>query len=262
MRNLLLIAFLTFASNLFAQGTWGPDKSFNEVSDFYLELIGGYALSEMQYSDPAFELFDKENLMKPTMGLALRYHLNKMLSLGMSANYQSLGLTLVSDDSYSLKANYISVGLPVTFDCCVRKKKRLLPNLFVYASPYIAYNLNNELGVNDVFSPMSDDDMAKLDYGAEAGLGVRIPTFSMDGKSYLNIKASFFQGLANTLPASIPVYSDQPVASMFLTSNGNRLNQGIRLTITYELSLEKRKMTTFTAGGDGKRTYKKYVNVK
>lgn len=262
MKISFILSFILLAINLPAQKTWGPDKSFKEVSDFYLELIGGASVSTYKTSNSDFNALESDYLVKPTYGLGARYHLNNLLSIGANATYRSHGMMLVSDLQPGFQANYINISVPFTFDCCVKKIKQLAPNVFFFAAPYAGYFLNGEVSTSTDKVALTANDVSTWDYGAEAGIGVRIPTFSMDGKSYLNISASFIQGFANTLPDDASINTTDPTVSQFIPEGSYRWNQGLRLTISYELSLEKRKMTTFTAGGDGKRTYKRYINVR
>ena len=131
-----------------------------------------------------------------------------------------------------------------------------------FSGPYVGYNVSGSMASGNNTIELSKDELSEIDYGAELGIGFRIPTFSMDGRSNLNIKASYFRGFANSFPADLSKYSAEEMSSYYLSSQGSRVNQGFKLTLSYDLSMEKKKVTTFTAGGDGKRTYKRFVNIK
>ncbi|MDA3930177.1 MAG: hypothetical protein PF541_14605, partial [Prolixibacteraceae bacterium] len=169
----------------------------------------------------------------------------------------------IPESKYRLNLKNLNLFIPIEFDYNVFKlKSKGRPMLVVFAGPYVANNIGGEIIRLENKVPITINEVAKWDYGIEGGLGFRIPTFSADGGGNLSLKASYYLGLKNTLPKSISGYNDLEMNQYMLTTTGKRMNRGIRISIGYEFSLEKKKRTTFTAGGDGKRTYKRYVIIK
>lgn len=260
MRGLIcLITVLLLQITVAAQSPFGSSKQFFQKKLYYAELNGGGILSSMDYKKNQYDSYQSNPFLNKTFGLGLRVQFSNNLSFSTQLTYRTLGASFPKYDSMILKANSLNLFVPFEYDYFFKPvPNRVLPNAMFFAGPYIAYNIGGHIVSDRIKQELTSDEMLDYDYGLEAGFGLRVPTFSFTGKSFITVKASYFRGFANTLPASIR-HSDEQMNMLMLTDKGRRNNQGIRLTLSYELTLTKVEMTSFTAGGDGKKTYKRFV---
>jgi hypothetical protein len=104
-------------------------------------------------------------------------------------------------------------------------------------------------------------DITTINWGGEGGLGIRISTFSLESRSNINLRLSYLQGFNDTYSAFEKNRQDQSTTQKLYLDGGKRFNNVIKLTIGIEIPFKNRKLVSFTAGGDGKKTYKKVVVV-
>lgn len=257
---ILVVVTLFIVQFTFSQSPFGASTPLFGKNLFYIDLNGGLLIPSMNFADTPFDQIESQRFFGQTFGLSFRIQFQQHFSFSTQFSYRELGSNFLDNRNYRIRANYLNLFTPLEYDLFFSSKpKSTAPNLMLFAGPYFAYNLGGSINsdlVNGV--ELSESEIAQLDYGLEGGVGVRIPTFSFSGKSHLTIKASYFRGLANTFPVEL-AYEAQKADDLMLSSNGIRVNQGIRLAISYEFSLAKKEMTTFTAGGDGKKTYKRYI---
>ena len=254
---LVLIIFLQIV--VIAQSPFGSSTQNFKKNLYYAELNGGGVMSSMAYDKNQYDVYNSDPFLNTTFGLGLRVQFDKHLSFSTQLSYRGQGASFSKYDNISIKTKNLNLFIPFEYDYFFKPiPKRVLPNAMFFAGPYIAYNIGGSIVSDRIKQDLTAGEMLDYDYGLEAGLGLRIPTFSFTGKSFLTIKASYFRGFANTLPASHE-HGDEQMEMLMLTNKGRRHNQGIRLTLSYELTLSKIEMTTFTAGGDGKKTYKRFV---
>lgn len=260
MRGLVcFITVLLLQITVAAQSPFGSSKQFFKKKLYYAELNGGGILSSMDYKKNQYDSYQSNPFLNKTFGLGLRVQFSNNLSFSSQLTYRTLGASFPKYDNMVLKANNLNLFVPFELDHFFEPvPNRVLPNAMFFAGPFVAYNIGGHIVSDKINQEMTSDEMLDYDYGLEAGLGLRIPTFSFTGKSFITVKASYFRGFANTLPSSIR-HSEDQMKMLMLTNKGRRNSQGIRLTLSYELTLTKVEMTSFTAGGDGKKTYKRFV---
>jgi len=254
----LLLLFVTISS--FSQRPFGPSDLPVSENMFYLELLGGGILPDMKFAGTPFDADLSEPALRRSGGIAFRFQPSKVFSYSALISYREQGIVIPKRNETSLNANYLNLFFPVEFDLNLRKvKKKAGPVLVLFAGPYAAYFLGGN--VKDLKSnfPLKNNDINQWDAGLEAGTGIRIPTFSLQSRSNLNLKASYYYGFINSFPPVFPDYNDGQLEQLLLSKTGNRVNSGYRFTLSYEISLNRQKIDTFTAGGDGKKTYKRFL---
>jgi hypothetical protein len=252
--QLMLLAFFLSAQSPFGASKVGFNKNL-----FYFDLNGGFSTPSLVFDNNQFAGLKSDRFFDQTFGMGLRIQFKPKMSFSTHLSYRELGGKFNDYHQFCLQANYLNLFSPLEYDIQLTAKPRShLPNIMLYAGPYFAYNLGGTINSEQIELLLTSNEMAQLDYGVEGGMGIRVPTYSFTGKSYITLKASFFRGLAN----NFPVGSTHELAQkeqLMIADAGSRFNQGLRLTVSYELSLNKKKMTTFTAGGDGKKTYKRIL---
>lgn len=261
MKRFILVALAFFIVQIsFSQSPFGASTPQFGRNLFYIDLTGGLVIPSMTFSDTPYDQIESEQFNGKTYGASFRIQFRKELSFSSQFSYRELGSNFLKNGNYRIRANYLNLFTPLEYDLFLTPKpKSYLPNLLFFVGPYFAYNIGGSIKTDLVnVVDLSVNEIAQLDYGLEGGVGFRIPTFSLTGKSHLNIKASYFRGLANTFPFEL-TYDTEKANNLMLSDQGIRANQGIRLAISYEFSLAKKEMTTFTAGGDGKKTYRKFI---
>lgn len=255
--TLLLLSVLA----LNAQQPFGPSNNGEPENLLYIELLGGAMWPTMIFTGTPFDREIPGRYIRQNNGIALRYNPNGLFSFSALLSYRELGVYFLDLDETEMKANYLNVFLPVEMEILLsRLRKKVGPSILLFTGPYVAYFLGGSIeDRQQEFKLTGGQEINRWDAGAEAGVGFRIPTFSIENRSNLNLKFSFYYGLINTFPPLVPNEPDDRLNSLLLSKTGTRFNQGFRLTLSYEIALRKHKIESFTAGGDGKKTYKRFV---
>lgn len=259
MKTPFVLLMLFVAINVFSQTPFGTSKEKLKENKFHIELIAGAITPSMQFKNTLFDDFEQKTVVDKMGGLALRINLNEILSFSTQVNYRSASISIPEFNEYHLQTHYINLFTPLELNCNIYKRKRKSGKcLFFYGGPYFAANLGGEMSSRDYSLTINADQIAPYDYGLEVGLGIRVPTYTFTSKSNISIKASYMYGLANTFPISSS-YSIEELSNYLISIDGKRNIQGFLLTLTYEISVEKKTISHFTAGGNGKKTYKKFI---
>jgi hypothetical protein len=263
MRNFVLLLLLFIWVTSLAEGPFGPSSQPFEKNLYFFELVGGGIIPSMNYSKQEFQSLKKDQNIQLNGGAAFRMQFSKALSVATEFTYRQQGLTILSRNNYELRVNYLNLFVPLEAEInAFGKKKKENTKLLVFAGPFAAYNLWGKQTAGDVQMDLTSAELGQYDYGAEAGLGVRIPTYSTNSKSFLTFKISYFRGFGNTYPKSFANYSSAEMDNFLLSDGGTRTNQGIRGIISIEIPLNFKANSTFTGGGQGSRTYKRFVNIR
>lgn len=259
MKQLLFILLIIVTFEAQAQSPFGISKEPAKKNLFFFELMGGAVLPSMKYTGTSFDTYQNRWYFDKTAGLALRFERSQRFSVSTQFSYSGQGVYFPDNRDYKLNTNYLNIYVPLELDCLLTgKKKKSGPCFIVYAGPYIAKQISGKLITSTLDAELGENDVASWDYGIEGGLGLRIPTYSLSGHSNLTIRASYYYGLANTFPTSIG-YDAAQMNERILSTNGSRNQCGVKIMLTYGMSLEKKEVSTFTAGGDGKKTFKRFL---
>lgn len=259
---LFFIIFLA-AEKSFAQSPFSYNKDNSKKKTFYLEILGGASLPSMTYQGNNFQNYNSTSFLSSTEGIGFRMQMNSKFSIATQLAYSGHGTEFAEIENTRLMANYISSYTYAEYEIAlVKGKHRVSPLLLLYAGPSISYFANGNVSSTDFKTKLSPNEIATLDYGAETGIGIRIPTFSANVRSNLTLKASYVHGLANTLPQQGNSTTSRDLDQLFMAESGTRNNHAYRIMFVYELALHKTKAVTFTAGGNGKTTYDRFVLVQ
>jgi len=254
-RSITIFLILFSSIFLMAQSPFGVSKQPFTGQTCYFELNGSAMLPKVGFSGTGFDNTISENIFRKAFGMAIRWQYERNWSLAGNVTYRETGAYFPSNNNFRLKSNDINLYIPVEFDLYIKAKPRMKPPQFVFfAGPYFSYNIGGEIISDLLQQDLSEQNISPYDAGVEAGVGMRIPTFSFSHRSFINIKASYFYGLLNTFPNERVAYEQ-----LMLSKAGKRFNHGIRITLAYEMSVLKKELSSFTAGGDGKRTYKRIL---
>lgn len=256
------LLILCIVANAQKKKPFGPSEHISEKNVFYLELLGGGILPTMKYEGTNYDTYKSDRFTAQTEGIGFRIQSTKMFSYGALISYRSQGVSFPDQNKYLLHTNYLNAFVPVEVGWPLSKSKRkATPMVLAFAGPYAAYFLNGNTDINGNESPITLSEIAQWDAGVEAGIGLRIPTFSVQGKSDLGLKVSYYYGLVNSFPETVDNIPSENLDSHLLSGTGSRFNRGIRLTISYSMSFGSKNPQTFTAGGNGKSTYKRFLNI-
>ncbi len=268
---IITVILLVTAEMAFCQkGPWFKDKEKFIESCCHLEIFGGISLPGMKYSDPAVSSLDNDLFVLPDFGASFRYQKIKPFSFGARISYSGMGVHF-SDISgfypqgstmvgYSLKIFYLTLSSPFEYQVDIIKSIRGgNPKTFFYLTPYISTPMSASVeSSNTSLNLKSGKDIKKFDCGAEVGFGFRIPTFSLEDRSNLILRFSFLQGFIDSYPTD----NNKVLNPKFLVVDGTRYNSAAKVTLCIEIPLKPQKVISYTAGGDGKKNYKKVVNIK
>ncbi|MBN2262587.1 MAG: outer membrane beta-barrel protein [Prolixibacteraceae bacterium] len=253
--SITIFLLLLSVFGLMAQSPFGVSKQpFTEQTCFF-ELNGSAILPKVGFNGTGFDNAVSDHIFRKAFGMAIRWQYERNWSVAGNVTYRETGAYFPHNNNYRLKSNDINVYIPVEFDIYIKAKPRVKPPQFVlFAGPYVSYNIGGEMVADMLQQDLNEHNISPFDAGIEAGVGMRIPTFSFSHRSFINIKASYFYGLLNTFPNE-RVANEQ----LMLSSAGKRFNYGVRITLAYEMSVLKKEFNKFTAGGDGKRTYERIL---
>lgn len=260
MRKYFLILFwlcLVFFSD--AQTPFGNAKNRFEKPKVYVLLNGGAIYSEMKLSDDVSGAYGQEPFFTKTAGIGLRVHAKKRFSVIPQFAYHENGIYLPEYQDSKMTLAYLNFYLPFEFDISFwERKKKTYTSLLWEFGPYAGKNVGGKL-VNKVDEyEVPSDYIEAFDYGFQSGIGVRIPTYAATSTSYLTFKVHCFTSLQNNIAQTLPQLDDAE-KERFLLQWRERISRGICLTVTYDINLESKKVESFTAGGDGKKTYKRFL---
>jgi hypothetical protein len=261
LRGLKLFLFVfslsLSGSSVLAKNPWYSDKDKFAGNGCYLDIFGGGVYPDMKFSNAELNAIERNPMVMYDLGMSLRCQMINWFSAGSRLSYFGQGVSLNNisqnniSQTYKLKVNYVGLSIPLEFQFdLIKKKKGANMKSFFYLAPYFAVPVSGSIksGVSDE-KVVRGDNVADYNYGAEAGIGLRIPTFSLEDRSNLIFRLSWLQGLNDTYPelGGVDGFS------------GNGINSAIKLTVCVEIPLKTKKMVSFTAGGDGKKSYKKVV---
>jgi hypothetical protein len=256
---LLVLVCFSFLSKLWAETPWFPPTNLIKAKKTYFEIFGGMQQADMRYDAPGFPGLKRNFDPKVAAGMGVRYQVGDYFSSALYGVYSQNGISLGEENHYNFYTDNIGVFVPVEYHIKVSSNPKVKTRIFVQAGPYVSTPVGGRVTSGQYTLPMGKALVAPLDYGVEIGSGVRAAVFSLNGRSYIRLKASYFRGFANTYSESelngTATSLNQPLYSI----TGKRVNQGLRLMFSIEIPLEREDVVTFTAGGDGKKTYKRFV---
>ncbi|MGF7140049.1 outer membrane beta-barrel protein [Roseimarinus sediminis] len=259
MIRAIIVLLLLIPVVLAAQSPFGVSRQKFDKKEYFVGIHGGVMVPFTTYSGTPYDGIAQKRYLDQTGGMDFRMHLARVFSLNTSISYRRSGARFPGEKNHAYQSQYLAFSLtPEIHFRLFEPLRGVPPEVMFFAGPFVANNLKEHIVSNELDVLVPPALLQKWDYGLDAGVGLRIPTYSFTGQSYLTIKLAYYYGVASTFPAS-EEFEGYTGSQLLLSESGERFNRGIRLTLSYELSLAKKKHTTFTAGGDGKRTYKKIL---
>lgn len=240
---------------------WFPPTNLAIIKKGYIELCGGFQQASLLYSGLKYPGL-KQNIAPSIVGgLTYRYQIGDYFSVAGMGYFSQQGISMGGEEhNYILKSNNIGLFIPVEYYITLNEERRKLTILFLQAGPYIAAPFDGSIKSGDYSATLNNSNIAPIDYGFECGAGLRIMVFSLQGRSYIRLRLSYFRGFANTYATNELNGVTQSLNQSHYNISGTRQNQGVRITAGFEIPLKKEGVTTYTAGGDNKRTYKRFAN--
>lgn len=248
---LIVFPLFLLVASVSAKNPWYSDKDKFAGNGCYLELFGGAVYPDMKFSVAELNSIERDPMFMYDLGMSLRCQMINWFSFGPRLSYFGQGVSLNSTSKYRLKANYIGLYVPLEYQFdLIRRKRGANSKSFLYLAPYLAVPVSGSIksGIYDT-KIVRGENIADFNYGTEVGFGFRIPTFSLEDHSNLILRLSWLQGLSNVYPELGSVND--------LVGKGTY--SSIKLTVCVEIPLKTKKMISFTAGGDGKKRYKKVI---
>jgi hypothetical protein len=259
---LVILLSLSVEANFFKKDPWFTSKDLMIKNKTYFELFGGAVYPDMTYSIKSFNKVEQDPLFLYDIGISFRFQRGKWFSFSPRLTFLGQGISMKDDLKYRFNAKYVSFSFPVElqFDLTKKMNKSNL-KFFFYAGPYIATPVLVHIETKEYSKRLAYKEMNTINWGGEVGVGIRIPTFSLEGRSNIHVRLSFLRGLNDTNTKYERDITDQSQKDQLYVNDGKRFNSAIKLTIGIEIPLKARKLDTFTAGGHGKHYYKKVVVV-
>lgn len=256
MRTLLFFAVAILPIFTCAEETFGAYKNARQ-DIYFIEFIGGagfpslYGASLSQQNETNFAYNE---------GISFRWQNRELISVAGQLNHANSTYFSVFHSGASLNTTNITFYIPVEVEFkLVKNKRRVSSRILLFSGPYVGYYLGSHIKSDVGIGNRALDEFNKWDFGLESGIGFRLPIFKMHTLSNLSFKASYFRGFGE-FGSSNSNYNNLFSLKMVAVNEPVSLyNHGVRLTACYELSLRKWKMTTFTAKGNGKTNFERFV---
>jgi hypothetical protein len=260
---ILLTLLLSSAKANFNQDEpWFASKDLLIKNKTYLELFGGAVYPDMIYSEKSYIGLTRKSFFMYDAGISLKFQRGKWFSFSPRLTYMGQGISMNDNMLYSLQARYVSFSFPFELQLGLTKQmNKSISKIFFYAGPYIATPVSIHLQTKEYSKWLSLSEVKMLNWGGEAGVGIRIPTYSLDGGSNITIRFSYLRGLNDTYTSFEKDLNSQNQGDQFYLDGGKRYNSALKLTIGIEIPIKVKKSISFTAGGDGKKNYKRVVVV-
>ncbi|MCF8362218.1 MAG: PorT family protein [Prolixibacteraceae bacterium] len=261
MTRLIILFFLiSLMGKLNAQSPFGEAKERFMKNVYFIELTGGVILPSYNFFDTSYDDLYGDVFYNQTGALAFRTQFRQHFSFSPRISYDIKGGAYPSNyNDFEVKSHYLSLLTPIEFNGYFSEKRKITkPGWLLYLGPYVSYGLGGSLKNAEVEYDLEPEDFNTFDAGFEVGIGLRIPTFSFTGMGNFTLKAAFYHGVVNSYPEK-QTSRIADFGEIMYSENGTRYNMGLRFTISYEIALLKKEMPTYTAGGDGKRSYKKFI---
>jgi len=258
----MFLLSLNASANFRNDNPWFTSKDLLVKNKTFFELFGGAVYPDMIYSEKSIINVEHKPLFSYDAGVSIRFQRGKWFSFSPRFTFLGQGVSMNDELKYRLLSKYVSFTLPVEFQIDLSQKmNKSNPKIYFYFGPYIATPASINILTNGSSVWLKRSEMTIINYGAEAGLGIRIPTFTLDGRSNINLRLSYLRGLNDTYSVYEKGIKDQSKRAQLYINDGQRFNSGIKLTVCIEIPLKTKKFVTFTAGGDGKKNYKRVVVV-
>lgn len=259
--NLILFLFVVaFTTNGMAQKNPWYSKDMNSNACRYVELSGGGNYNFMDFSDKNYIPLKTNYLILPEFGITYRAQFSRWFSVSPRLFFFKLGEVVSQTENYTLGINDLGLLVPIDFQIPLGgKRKRGITKIHMYVGPYGAIPLFANITTKKNSLHMSTNELTPWNYGVETGIGIRIPTFTLEASSNLNFRIAYRRGFS-PLYQDLNIKAGAPFADNDITLiGGNRFNQSISLVVGIEIPMKSKSFVSFTAGGDGKKNYKKVV---
>jgi hypothetical protein len=241
---------------------WFTSKDLMIRNKTYFELFGGAVYSNMTYSLKSLNNVERNPQFLYDAGISLRFQRGKWYSFSPRLTLLNQGVSMKDKLEYRFNANYLSFSFPVELQFDLSDKMNSsVSRMFFYITPYIATPISVHISSNEYSNWLLLSEMKTINWGGEAGIGLRIPTFSLEGRSNILVRLSYLRGFNNTYTRFEKNITVQSQRDQLYVIDGKRFNSAIKLTIGVEIPLKNKKLVSFTAGGNGKKNFKRVVVV-
>jgi hypothetical protein len=258
---LILSGFVSWGKEQVEDSPWFTPKENLIGKKVYYELFGGISYPKMVFTNYYYNQIKRNSILLPDFGASVRMQFYRKFSFNPRLSYSRQVLSFNNGSNYQLKSNGITLSLPIDFQFQMGSRDQTsTAKLFFFFGPYIAVPFSENITTGSFSAKLKMGDLKIPDFGIDTGLGFRIPTFSLEGRSLISIRLSYFRGFVDT-------YSEEeskvnPLLNDRLYLNGGkRFNGGVKLILGVEIPKRNKRIISFTAGGDRNKTYKKIVIV-
>lgn len=237
---------------------FAPKKGYEPI--FYVELLGGAFVPA--FSNALNQVSSANYSPGYSEGIAIKFQVLNKYSLAVQTAMLRHEVKYGMENEYQLESSQLLLMMPLEVEWSLTPhREQVSPVISLFTGPYLLNNRNGSYRIEKTTVQLSKNDIPDWSYGVEAGLGFRLPVFSMNMRNSLAFKASYYHGLNESfaLPIAQTLGESQILKSSLLSESTFSRNSGFKLTIVYEFALKKYKMTRFTAGGNGKTTYERLV---
>jgi len=258
---LIISGFLCWGNEQVQDSPWYTPKENLVGKKVYYELFGGIAYPRMVFKNYYYNQIKRNDAILPDLGVSVRFQPNRKFSFNPRLSYSKQSLSFSGSNTYQLKFNGINLSLPLDFQFQLGLRDQTsTTKLFFFFGPYIAIPFSGNVTTGSFSAKLKISDLVMPDLGLDAGLGFRIPTFSLEGRSNISIRLSYYRGFVDTY-SEVESKVNPLLNDRLYLNGGKRFNGGFKLSLGVEIPKRTKRVISFTAGGDSKKTYKKIVIV-
>jgi hypothetical protein len=261
MKKTVFIFFFLFifaGSEVHAQFFMNTSKTYtkSKYNATCIGVKGGINFSSMSYTDEYLSTLPQSAALRPIGGLFIDFRITDWfyicpefatVSRGLSMSYKYYEDYLVD---YKINSRYLSFRIPLMFKITV--SDHVQP--YVFFSPDFGYNYGGKIRyklvettsnsiIDDEKIPMGVSNMARYNYAALVGIGIRfnisIDRYIMILKTDIAYSYSFYNTFSSYEFAH---YSTATNINGEYDINGERYNRGVEFTVSLALPIKHFKL--------------------
>lgn len=189
------------------------------------------------YTNPNLKDYKSSITERELFGLFLEARLKKnwairpeLLYVGKGQKIDNLGI------SYKLKSNYFEMRLPVVYT--YKPGRAVSP--YAILGPTVSLASGGKITFDNLETKITKANLATLDYGLVAGLGVKVPLKIQRLPLVLGAEVAYTHGFNNTYGESEKAGSATALNRSSYSIEGTRRNRGVEFALSLAMSLHKK----------------------
>jgi len=236
MKNKILIIYLLVL--VFGSSVYSQSQAIDSLqSHCSIGVKAGVNFPWFGYTNPNLKDYKSSILERELLGIFFETQLKKnwsvrpeLLYIGKGQKIDNLGI------SYTLKSNYFEMRLPIVY---TYKPGRVV-SPYAILGPTLSLASGGKITFDNLETKITKANMATLDFGFVAGLGVKVPLKIQRLPLVLAAELAYTHGFNNTYGESEKVGSATALNRSSYTIEGTRKNRGVEFALSLAMPLHKK----------------------